>query len=157
MTKRPIEPEQRKPEVRVQFECPLRLGDGVVVAAGPIQCADQIRVDDQRKRIEIARPFLFPDGFIVSPAQRQVAAMPVPTQRVVRVELEGAVKLSLGIPPVPVVPGVSGCQGVVGARESVIQFEGLGRRGLSASQGFLGRYRIIGARDEVGVCETGIC
>src|SRR6185436_20586987 len=105
---------------------------------------------------EIARPFLFSDGFLVSPAQRQEAAMPVPTQRVVRVELERTLKLSLGIPPVPVVPGVGGCQGIVGAREPVIQFEGPGRRGLSARQRLLGWQGVIRARDNVSVCETGI-
>src|SRR5262249_18605521 len=70
--------------------------------------------------------------------------------------LDGAMKLFLGIRPVPVVPSVGGGQGVVCAREIVIQLKGLCGRGLSTSEGFLVWYDAVGACNQIGVGKAGI-
>ena len=63
--------------------------DRLVVAAGPVEGAGQVGVDDQRLRIEIARALVFRDRLVVPAAQRQIAAVPVAAERVVRVRARG--------------------------------------------------------------------
>ncbi len=70
VTQRAFEPEQCDPEARIQFERPPRLRDGLVVAAGPIERAGKVRIDDQGQRVEIARALVFGDRFLVAPSQR---------------------------------------------------------------------------------------
>src|SRR6516164_6351596 len=67
-------------------------------------------------------------------SQRQVPPVPHTPQRVVWVEFEATLELLLGHLPIPVVPGVRRCQGIVGAGQTFIQFRRVSRCRLATRE-----------------------
>jgi hypothetical protein len=99
---------------------------------------------------------MFGDRLFVAAEQGQIAAIPVPAERVVGIELEPAAEFAVRARPVPVVPGVGGGERVVRARQAVVELECFQRGGFASRQRFFGRDCAIGARDDVGVGQAGI-
>ena len=80
-----------------------QLLDGLVVLARGDVSHSHIRVDDQRERIKLLRPFHLRDGFIESPHEPQVpVAIPLMGGRVIRIQFDGPLKFSVGFRQVPI-------------------------------------------------------
>ena len=120
MAQRAFEPEQGNPEAGVEIERSASLGNGFVVATSPIERARQVRVDDERKRLDLTGALMLLDGLVVPAQKRKISTVPVPAERIVGIESQSATEFLFCVRPVPVVPRVGGSQSVVGAGEIVV-------------------------------------
>jgi hypothetical protein len=65
----PFEPEERDAKARIELQCLAGLSNRLVLAAGIVQRARQIRVHDQGEWIELARALLLSGGLFVAAEQ----------------------------------------------------------------------------------------
>ncbi len=77
----------RHGEIRVHFQRAAQLLQGFVVAAGDVQNPAQVRVGNERKRIERQSFLHFGEGFLKSRHGRQKQGIPAMTRRLVGVKL----------------------------------------------------------------------
>src|SRR5437868_4746339 len=108
----------------IQFQRFLDLLKRLVVTAGSEEPARQGVVDGQGQGVEVARPPGLRNPFFESPHVHQIASIPVVNSRITGIQLHGALVLSLGCWPIPLMRLGDERQGCVWFGESVIQFDG---------------------------------
>jgi hypothetical protein len=75
--------------------------DRLVVLAGVVIVESEVRVDQERERIALARQLNLSKRFLGPAGSQQIDAVPVVRRRVVRIEFDRATKLRFGSRPVP--------------------------------------------------------
>ena len=83
-------------EFVIQSERPLQLRDSLIILTRHHERAAKIRIDDERKRVQLHSSFIFADRFIKAAERHQKSiAIPVVRRRVIRIQLNRAFKFLL--------------------------------------------------------------